>query len=82
LGWTLIAQLANLDEKIPDVWFAKRLAQIEKTIHSASSVERGSMNAAVIAIGGRSASLRKTATAAAKRIGPTTATPRARRPTP
>jgi 3-methyladenine DNA glycosylase AlkD len=69
-GWTLIAQLANLDEKTPDDWFAKRLAQIEKTIHSSSSVERGAMNAALIAIGGRSAALRKTATSAAKRIGP------------
>jgi len=69
-GWTLIAQLANLDEKTPDDWFAKRLAQIAKTIHSSPSVERGSMNAAVIAIGGRSAALRKLATAAARRIGP------------
>jgi len=69
-GWTLIAQLANLDEKAPDDSFAKRLAQIEKTIHSCSSVERGAMNAAVIAIGGRSAALRKLAAAAAKRIGP------------
>lgn len=69
-GWTLIAQVANLDEKTPDAWFAKRLAQIAKTIHSSSSVERGAMNAAVIAIGGRSAALRKLATAAAKRIGP------------
>jgi hypothetical protein len=62
--------MANLDEKTPDDWFAKRLAQIEKTIHSSPSDERGSMNAAVIAIGGRSAALRKLATAAAKRIGP------------
>ena len=69
-GWTLIAQLANLDEKTPDDRFAKRLEQVEKTIHSSPSVERGSMNAAVIAIGGRSAALRKLATAAAKRIGP------------
>ena len=69
-GWALIAQLANLDEKTPDDWFAKRLAQIEKTIHSSPSVERGAMNGAVIAIGGRSAALRKLATAAAKRIGP------------
>jgi 3-methyladenine DNA glycosylase AlkD len=69
-GWTLIAQLANLDEKSPDDWFGKRLAQIEKTIHSSSSLERGAMNGAVIAIGGRSAGLRTLATAAAKRIGP------------
>src|SRR5688500_17680708 len=70
LGWTLIAQLANLDEQASDAWFAEPLVQIEKTIHSSSSVERGSMNAALIAIGGRSAALRKLATAAAKRIGP------------
>ncbi len=69
-GWTLIAQLANLDEKTPDDGFAKRLAQIEKTIHSSPSIERGSMNSALIAIGGRSAALRKLATATAKRIGP------------
>jgi 3-methyladenine DNA glycosylase AlkD len=69
-GWTLVAQLANLDEKTPDKWFAERLAQIEKTIHASPSVERGAMNAAVIAIGGRNAALRKLATVAAKRIGP------------
>jgi 3-methyladenine DNA glycosylase AlkD len=69
-GWQLIAQLANLDEKTPDDWFARHLAQIEKTILSSPSVERGAMNAAVIAIGGRSAALRKLATATAKRIGP------------
>jgi len=69
-GWQLLAQMANLDQQTPDDWFAKRLAQIEKTIHSSPSIERGAMNAAVIAIGGRSAALRKLATAAAKRIGP------------
>jgi len=69
-GWQLVAQLANLDQQMPDERFAKLLGQIEKTIHSSPSVERGAMNAAVIAIGGRSAGLRKLATAAAKRIGP------------
>lgn len=69
-GWTLIAQLANLDEQTADAWFAQRLAQIEQAIHASPSVERAAMNAAVIAIGGRSAGLRKLATAAAKRIGP------------
>ena len=69
-GWQLVAQLANLDEQTPDDWFAKHLVQIEKTIHSSPSIERASMNAAVIAIGGRSAALRKLATAAGKRIGP------------
>ena len=70
VGWALVAQLANLDEKASDDSFAKRLAQIEKTIHSAPSLERGAMNSAVIAIGGRSAALRKLAIATAKRIGP------------
>lgn len=69
-GWTLVAQLANLDVQTADAWFAERLAQIEQSIHAAPSLERGEMNAAVIAIGGRSAALRKRATAAAKRIGP------------
>src|SRR5689334_22448248 len=40
MGWTLVAQLANLDEKAPDDWFAKHLVRIEKTIHSSPSVER------------------------------------------
>lgn len=69
-GWQLVAQIANLDEQAPDERFAKWLAQIEKTIHSSPSIERGSMNSALIAIGGRNAALRKLATAAAKRIGP------------
>jgi len=68
-GWTLSGFLASLDEQTPDEWFAQRLAQIEKTIHSAPNDEREAMNRALIAIGGRSAALRKAATAAAKRIG-------------
>ncbi len=70
VGWTLIASLANLDEKASDERFAKRLVEIETKIHEAPSVERAAMNAALIAIGGRSAALRKLSTAAAKRIGP------------
>jgi 3-methyladenine DNA glycosylase AlkD len=68
-GWGLAGHLANLDEKTPDDPFAKRLAQIEKSIHSAPNAERAAMNQAVITIGGRSAGLRKAAIAAAKRIG-------------
>lgn len=68
-AWTLIGCLANLDETTPDDWFAKHVEQIEKTIHSASNSEREAMNRALITIGGRSAALRKAATAAAKRIG-------------
>jgi 3-methyladenine DNA glycosylase AlkD len=68
-GWTLVGFLANLDEKTPDEWFAKRLAQIEKSIHSAPNAEREAMNMALITIGGRNTAMRKAATAAAKRIG-------------
>jgi hypothetical protein len=52
-----------------DEWFAKRLAQIEKSIHSAPNAEREAMNMALITIGGRNTAMRKAATAAAKRIG-------------
>ncbi len=68
-GWTLVGQLANLDEQTPDEWFAKQLEHIENSIHDAPNAEREAMNMALITIGGRSGALRKTATAAAKRIG-------------
>src|SRR5688572_14784523 len=68
-GWILVGQLANRDEKASDEWFAKLLVEIEKTIHTVSNAEREAMNTTLISIGGRSAALRKTATAAAKRIG-------------
>ena len=68
-GWTLLGQLAQRDETSPDAVFEERLAEIERTIHSAPNVEREIMNRTVIAIGCRNAALRKTALAAAKRIG-------------
>ncbi len=68
-GWSLLGQLAQRDETTPDALFEQRLAEIERTIHSAPSSEREGMNLAVITIGGRSAALRKAAVAAAKRIG-------------
>jgi len=68
-GWLLVAAMAQKDKATPDAWFLDRLAEIEKTIHAAPNAQRGSMNQAVIAIGCRSAALRKAATAAAKRIG-------------
>ena len=68
-GWSLLGQLAQRDETTPDEVFGKRLAEVERTIHSAPSADREGMNMAVIAIGGRSAGLRKAALAAAKRIG-------------
>ena len=68
-GWSLIAAMALIDESTSDAWFAERLAEIEKNIHAAPNVHRYVMNQAVISIGSRSASLRKAATAAARRIG-------------
>jgi 3-methyladenine DNA glycosylase AlkD len=68
-AWTLVGAMAMRDETTPDGWFADRLAEIERSIHAASNSEREGMNQAVIAIGCRSAALRKAATAAAKRIG-------------
>ena len=68
-GWGLAGFLSNQDEATPDDWFLKRLAEIERSIHSAPNAERAAMNMAVITIGGRNAALRKAATAAAKRIG-------------
>ena len=69
-AWALIGHMALLDEQTPDDWFAKRLANIEESIHSAPNHERKVMNMTVVSIGGRNAVLRKAATAAAKRIGP------------
>jgi 3-methyladenine DNA glycosylase AlkD len=68
-GWKLLGHLSNLDERASDELFTKSLAQIEKSIHSAPNAEREAMNSALIMLGGRSAALRKSATAAARRIG-------------
>ncbi len=68
-GRSLFGFLCQRDETMPDSYFEKRLAEIEKTIHAAPNADREGMNMAVISIGCRNAALRKTATAAAKRIG-------------
>ncbi|MBK9072515.1 MAG: DNA alkylation repair protein [Myxococcales bacterium] len=68
-GWSLLGQLAERDEKSMDASFEKHLADIARTIHAAPNAEREAMNLALIAIGCRSAGLRKSAIAAAKRIG-------------
>lgn len=68
-GWSLVAHLAQRDEAAPDAYFEPLLAAIERGIDRAPNAERGNMNLALIAIGCRSAALRKAATAAAMRIG-------------
>ncbi|MFO0840757.1 MAG: DNA alkylation repair protein [Phycisphaerae bacterium] len=68
-AWSLVGALAMIDESIADAWFAERLARIEQTIHSAPNALRYIMNSALINIGCRNAALRKSAAAAAKRLG-------------
>ena len=68
-GWTLLGQLAQRDETLPDAFFEKRLSEIEKKIHAAPNWERETMNMAVICVGLRNKGLRKAAVAAAKKIG-------------
>jgi len=69
-GWGLVGQLAGRDASVPEVWFAGLLPRIEREIHDAPHAERHSMVMALIQVGGRSAALRKSALAAARRIGP------------
>jgi 3-methyladenine DNA glycosylase AlkD len=68
-AWPVIGHMAVRDEETPDRWFEGRLAEIERGIHAAPNAEREVMNQALIAIGCRSAPLRKAAAAAARRIG-------------
>ncbi len=68
-GWSLVGAMAMRDEDTPDAWFAQRLAEIEKSIQGSPNARREAMLHALIAIGCRSAALRKSVTAAAKRIG-------------
>ena len=68
-GWSLVGAMAMRDESTPDAWFAQRLAEIEKSIQASPNAQREAMLHALIAIGCRSAALRRSVTAAAKRIG-------------
>ncbi len=68
-GWCTVGAMAMIDESVEDSWFADRLADIEKGLKSAGNRHRYVMNNTLIAIGCRNASLRKAATAAAKRLG-------------
>src|SRR6185295_2893194 len=67
--WSLVGAMAMRDEETPDAWFTERLAEIEKSIQASPNLEREAMLHALIAIGCRSTALRRSVTAAAKRIG-------------
>lgn len=68
-GWSLLVEIAQNDRDLPDSFFAPYLQEIREKIHGSKNRARYAMNNAVIAIGGRSPSLRKKAISAARKIG-------------
>jgi len=68
-GWALAGQLASCDAAGDDAWFAELVVHIERAIHTAPNAERDAMNRALIQLGGRNPALRRSAAAAARRIG-------------
>lgn len=69
-GWNLLCELALAAPELSEDFFEPYLDEIQESIHSATNRARYAMNNAVIAIGGRSAGLRRKAVQAAKKIGP------------
>lgn len=70
MGWSLVAMLAMRDESVPSAWFTARLKELEGSVATATNMQRGTMNQALISIGCRDRALRAAALAAAKRLGP------------
>ncbi len=68
-GWNMIGHLASHEETIDEADLEAALETIEAKIHRSPNRTRYAMNRALIAIGRRTPRLRRTATAAAKRIG-------------
>jgi 3-methyladenine DNA glycosylase AlkD len=68
-GWTVLAHLAMKDGGLPDEYFEKYLARIERDIHASKNRVRYEMNNALIAIGVRNPALEAKALAMAARIG-------------
>lgn len=68
-GWKVLARLAQNDKSLPDEYFERHLARIERDIHSEKNWVRYDMNNALIAIGIRNPGLEEKAVAAAQRIG-------------
>ena len=68
-GWVLLANLAMAESDLTETELTGYLKRIEDEIHSALNLTRDAMNSSLIAIGIRNPTLRKRATAAAKRIG-------------
>lgn len=68
-GWHLLAQLATHEPSLPDAYFEPYLVRIEQTIRAAKDRVREAMNNALIAVGGRNATLEEQALAIAAEIG-------------
>ena len=69
VGWGLLSYLATHADDLDDAFFIEQLRTIEAEGHVRPNRVRHSMNGAIISIGARNATLRKRATATAKRIG-------------
>jgi 3-methyladenine DNA glycosylase AlkD len=68
-GWRILAHVAADGDGLPDEYFERFLATIERDIHDSPNRVRHQMNGALIAIGIRNPALQKKAEAAAARIG-------------
>ncbi len=68
-GYNVLGLMAMNDDEPTEKYFAEHLRKIENGIHGSPNRVRHAMNQALIAIALRSPSLRRTAVAAAKRIG-------------
>jgi 3-methyladenine DNA glycosylase AlkD len=68
-GWRILTNVARDGEVLPDEYFERFLATIERDLHDSPNRVRHEMNNALIAIGIRSPALQKKAEAAAARIG-------------
>lgn len=69
-GWCVLSQIGGDDDRFTTAELAGYLETIEAEIHGAQNRVRHNMNAALISVGVRNATLTKKAVAAAKRIGP------------
>ena len=68
-GWRILTNVARDGDSLPDEYFERFLATIERDIHGSPNRVRHQMNGALIAIGIRNPALQKKAEAAAARIG-------------
>jgi len=69
-GWSLVAHTAKEGKALDEAACLDLIQRIETGIHGAENWTRRTMMFALLGLGGRSASLRKTAEAALRRIGP------------